>query len=195
MSIFKGAMTLAGAFAGASEDSTTGAGTLRGFISAYGMASSLLILTTIVSLPSWGAVNVSIPVSLQTEFIQNTTSQYFGILTKSQNFADTYSFSITGKKPVVLPPPTTAIPCTLDETVQKIVEITTNSYVYGYRDGEQDERDRDLSMIGGYIVRCSSPTYFGVSSSTWNNGTCGTALMAPSQDIYQQNFSTPTILQ
>lgn len=89
-------------------------------------------------------VNISFSSSaatLQDEFIQNTTSQYTGTLTKSPYFANTYSFTITGKNSGYQPPAVSS-PIATATAVDALL-------AYGVGNGMDYERYANIQQIWG----------------------------------------------
>ena len=97
-------------------------------------------------------------------------------------------------------PPCQAVPCTAVSClpVQALpvdcVDTSTETYVYGFANGMDYERQIDLGRISSYILNCSTSTVFVSSGTPWDAGTCGTALMAAETDIYSLQFSTPPVI-
>lgn len=166
----------------------------------------LAMITLFTFLPSIGGsatytINVSLstsainPTALQQDILSNlTTGQYLGTATPSPFFANTYSVSVKGKNPTYTGPSVSTTLLNLDTIADKLTKISTDTFVYGYVNGMAYERKHDIGLIGDYFVHCDSAPYFNESSATWSNSTCFTALGSASNAIYQQNFSTPTVV-
>lgn len=120
---------------------------------------------------------------LQQEFISATTGQYLSTLTPNPFFKDTYSLTITGKNPAYQPSvcPTPGV-------------SPTTPFEYGWGFGVEAGEKISMNRISNYILNCSTPAYFGASTTTWSAGSCSTALMAAESDIYSLQFSTPPVL-
>lgn len=165
-------------------------------------AQGLLTLLLMATL-AHGAVNVyfapSVPATLQDDFIANATSQYVGVLTKSAFQTNTYTLTVSSKNPAYLPPSPVAVSTpliTLDSITSKLINISTDSYVYGYVDGMFRERVTDIEILGDFGVHCSSAGYFVRQSTqtTWNPSVCGDALNSANLSIYQQFGSTVPVV-
>lgn len=129
--------------------------------------------------------------ALAKDFIAATTTQ-FDAQVVAGYFADSWTLTIKSRKG---PPPPSLQVITLDTVTNKLVKISSDSYVYGYMDGMVTERNKDLDLIASYIVNCSSPSYFANSSTaTWSPSACNVSLGNASNKIYTQFFSTPTVL-
>lgn len=146
------------------------------------------------------AVNIQIstaainPVELQTGLINGLTNQYLSSLTASTAFPGTYTLKVFGPNLAYQPPTVSTTVATLDSITKQLTKISTWTYVYGWADGEDYQRQIDMGIISDYILNCSTPSFFGASTTTWSPGTCGTALMQPQLDIYNLQFSTPTLI-
>jgi hypothetical protein len=136
-------------------------------------------------------VNTYFPnVSLELDFLANATNQYLGTLTKSAFFANTYSFSVTRKNPAYQPP---APPLDPNRIVNEFIANSTYTYVYGWANGMENERAKNLRSISDFSVQCSSPGFYGVTGA-WDVRVCTTTLANIHQYIYDQSFSTPTVI-
>lgn len=125
------------------------------------------------------SVTITGPAALQADIISVATNTYSATITPSTFFAGSYTVNLISKKPSV---PVGPSACTLDDSIKAIVEVTTKSYVYGYANGMQYERNTDLTTIGNMAVVCSTDT------------SCAQALGDASTAIFDQNFSTPTVI-
>ena len=123
-------------------------------------------------------VTVSVPTGLQADFIAGTTSQWVGTVTPGL-FAGDSKITITAKKPTV---PTVAVPCTPDENIKAVIANSSWTFVFGFYSGQQYERSVDLGTIGNEFVTCKS------------TDTCQDGLARASDVIYQQNYSSPTVI-
>ena len=151
----------------------------------------------LLASPTHAAVNVyfsnSAPASLQDQFIADTTKQYQATVVKSQFLSNTYTITISSRYAVAECSGVVKMPCDLDADVNSIVAVATHSYVYGFANGLEDERWRDLGTIDNFRFNCSSAPYFNASTVTWSSSTCAVSLSTVSWNIFQQFFSTPTI--
>lgn len=141
-------------------------------------------------------VSSAAPTGLQADFIQATTSQYLATVSTSIWFSNTFTVTLYGKNPYYKPPPP---PQTIDvqALINTFISVSTYTYVYGFADGQAYERKHDIKALGNFNVLCSSPTAFHLfqaSTNTWDLGTCEDALSTASNFVYQQNFSTPTVV-
>lgn len=160
--------------------------------------AALLLCAFLYPKEAKATVNVSfsasVPATTQTEFIANTTNQYFCTLTKSPFFSNTYSLTISSKNSTYQTSTTTV---DSNKIVSNFIMFATTTYLYGWVDGQSYERDHTLGMLGSYMVNCSTPSYFyniQSTSSAWHLGTCLDSLSTLNNAIYQQNFSTPTVI-
>lgn len=173
------------------------------FISTLLGAASVLLIASTTS--SAGVVNVyTATPALQQDFIAMTTSQYLGTLTASPYFAGSYSLTLTGKTftgiPGTCPPP-----ATLDQQLAiattTLAALSTDYYLNGWANGMQYERYQNIQTMG-YFAQCSTSAFVapaGQSTSTWkvpkiDTTTCSFILGYVSNFVYQQNFSSPTIV-
>ena len=62
------------------------------------------------------------------------------------------------------------------------VAVTTVSYVYGWAASQQYERQTDIGLLQNSGVGCSTDTV------------CSNEMTAAINNIYQQSFSSPTVL-
>lgn len=122
---------------------------------------------------------------LQADFIAMATSHYQVSVTTNPY----YNLTIKGKKPNVCGPQ----PCELDKDIALMVRTATCTYVYGWANGIEYEREKNLVSISNFLHNCTSGAYFGVSSTTWNPATCNVALGKVSTFIYEQSFDSPTV--
>lgn len=126
---------------------------------------------------------------LDQQFLAAISSQFTAKIVKNSLVSNTYAITLFAPNPNYLPPPTTG------DLLDVISSMTANSYVYGFASGIENERWRDLGLIGSFDVNCSSPTAFNLvqsSTKTFDLGTCIDSLSTASNSIYQQEFSTPT---
>lgn len=190
------------------------------------LASVLFFVAALNLIPSktMAAINVyfssSAPTSLADTFLADVTTQYQAVVVPSKFQTGSYNVTINKKNPPAICGGTVQVPCDLDADLQLLVQQSTWNYVFGYGSGEADERERNLNTIGNYVMKCSTPTVFGASTTTftmgfncgkagplggvqcasstvrttWDPGTCGTSLMSPMDDIFTQNYSTPTAI-
>lgn len=125
---------------------------------------------------------------IEKEFIGSTTNQYLSNLIVNPLVPNTYQIKL------IAPNPNYTKPVTETDLLQAVVQVSTFSYVYGWADGMEYGRGVDLSRISNYIIYCSSPSYFGASTTTWNEGVCTSSLMAAELDIYNMKYSSPTVV-
>lgn len=128
----------------------------------------------------------------QKDFLASTTNQFNVDLFKTPWGSDTYNLTIKGKNPNYLPPVKSTMSVDATALLAALVATSTSTYVYGWANGVEYERKKDVQSIGNYIINCSSPTFFDGLELGWNSATCTTALQAIQKFIYQQSFSTPT---
>lgn len=168
-------------------------------------------IITILSLavsPLKATVNVyfsnTAPTSLQTDFLSNSTSQFTGTVMPSHYLPNTYDFNITGKQanpPMTTCPPRSTIDTQLAIATTTLAALATDYYLSGWVNGQAYERYSNISWIDSYVA-CSTSAFtapLGVSTSTWkvpkiDTTTCSFMLGYIANNIYQQNFSSPTIV-
>lgn len=129
---------------------------------------------------------------LATDFIANATSQYNATLAPGL-FSNSWKLTISGKNSAYQPPKVSTAIVTLDDITRKLVEISTETYVYGWASGIEYGRQVDMSRITDFYLHCSSPTYFNASTTTWSGAACEYSLMAVERDIYNLKFSSPPV--
>ena len=152
-------------------------------------------------------VSTAAPVGLEKDFIAQTTAQYAASVFVNPFVANTYQVQLFGPNPSFNPPPSNA------DLLNALVSVDSYTYVYGWGDGESFERYHDLGYFtapigtvgmldGGFFVNCSSPTYWNniqYSSDTFqlvsmDSTTCNAVLSGVYNFVYQQYFSTPTVV-
>lgn len=132
------------------------------------------------------------PAGIEQKFIAATTAQFNASLFVNPLASNTYAIKLFGLNPNYVPPPQ-VVP--LDFAA--IISSVSFNYVYGFVDGQYLERKQDLNMVGSLDVMCSTPTAFGLiqaTTATWSAATCMDVLGTLNSQIYQQNFSTPTVI-
>lgn len=159
------------------------------------------LASLLIGTPALATVNVSFssatPASMQKDFIANATNQYLATITPSLFFSNTYSLVIKGLNPAYTPPIPSTSTINWQTVIDNFVAQSTTTYLYGWANGQHYERFHDIGTLGYYIVNCSTPTAFSLvqsSTSTWNLGTCLDSLGTLNSAIYQQEFSTPTVI-
>jgi hypothetical protein len=152
----------------------------------------LAILLLCVPSHAYEVVQISTgaPAGIEQTLLAAVTTQFNAVVKPNPLAANTYNVMIYGKNPNYNAPP--APPSTLQDSLS----LGATVYVFGYADGRDNERCQDLSYISGYLVNCSSPSYFQASTATfvWSSATCNTALGFVSNFIYNQSYSTPTVI-
>lgn len=134
---------------------------------------------------SEAAVSVSLPTSLQADFIANTTGQWDATV-KPGLFMGDSKITITGKKPPFVcpacpecPPPLSTGECPVDLAVAELREMAKENYVFAYAAGQWDDRDLDLDAIDRYSLNFASTTV------TWQ------ALKAVYDEIITRKYGLP----
>lgn len=143
------------------------------------MCGSTASAYTVIQLGS------GVPESVEQSLIASTTAQYLGTVFVNPLVSNTYQIKILGLNPnyqAPAPPPT---------TLEQALSLGATVYVYGFVDGQSYERHHDLGTIQNYQVNCSSPTFFSVAVDSTS---CNAILGQLANDIYTQNFSTPTVI-
>lgn len=64
----------------------------------------------------------------------------------------------------------------LEKAVADLVAVTTHSYVYGFVNGVQYERDHTLAILRNFKDKCPTPGLFENSVEAWSAETCTIAL-------------------
>lgn len=151
---------------------------------------STFLFGFIWNVEAFQGYNVVITTSpdVEASFLASTTAQFQGIVNPNPLASNTYSINLFGANPSYNPPPT---------TIQQALSLGATVYLYGWVDGQHYERVHDIGIVGAYAVNCSSPTVFTLhqtSTSTFDTATCQDALGMAYQIIYQQEFSTPTVV-
>lgn len=132
--------------------------------------------------------------SIKDSFIARTTDFFDATVKQSTFFTNTFSVNVKGLNPGYVPPAPDPGIATLETITRDLTAISTWTYVYGWADGTERERQSNADILGSYIVECSSPAHFGVDpDAEWSEGTCNTALMGPIQDIYEKSLEIPVI--
>lgn len=129
----------------------------------YWKRINVLLITAIaggcLSESSQSAVNVYGPTpQLETSFIQDTTNQYKATVTKGA-FANTYTINLISRNATVIPPADPKI-ITLDSVSNKLVAISTVTFVDGFALGMEYERTHDESLATEAMLNCETPGYF-----------------------------------
>lgn len=134
-------------------------------------------------------------IKLQKELIAYTTTYYSGTLTPSIAFPGNFYFKVTGKKGSLPPGPIPIHTLDLGDITKRLEAISSTTYVYGWADGAEGERARDLTTIENYATNCSSSPYFNVpSTAPWDAGVCGASLGNAYNAIAIQNLSAPPVI-
>lgn len=147
------------------------------------------------------------PASLQANFLASTTNQYQTKLIVNPFTPNTFQLMLYDYNPLYNPPVSNT------DLLNALVTVDSYTYVYGWADGETFERSHDLGYFtapvgqlgmpnGGFFVNCSSAPYFNglqISSTTnqlvsIDSTTCNAVLSGVYNFVYQQFFSTPTII-
>ena len=175
---------------------------------------NVLVLASVLSLGlvSWSqaytvvTVSTAAPQGLEQSFLDATTNQFLATLFKNPLASNTWSVKLFDVNPnynTHNPPPT---------TLEQALSLGATVYLYGFMNGIQDERDRDLSWFtapigalgwnnGGFLVNCSSPTWWnGVQQSSMtqqlvsiDSTTCNAVLVGVYNTIWNQNFGIQTV--
>lgn len=164
------------------------------------LATAFLLITGLPMLilvsTAYAAINVSFstaaPVNIQNDVVANLTSYFNASVAVTPSFPSNRNLIVYGKNQAI--PPATVCPSTTTDP-------TTNPpcmvYVYGYVAGISYERATDISIASDFGWFCSTPTAFdfrGSSSATWDVNTCQVTVNSIRNGLYQQNFSTPTLV-
>lgn len=163
---------------------------IAAFLSILGAGAQTAFAYSAVSLTA------GTPESVEQTFVADTTSWFQATVTTNPFVANTFTIKLSGirSQPVILNP--------IDATsvMNNFIAQSTTTYVYGFADGQSYERHTDLGTMGEYAVNCSSPTFFDVVNGTTtitpkiDLATCDTILSELQDEIFTQNFSTPTVI-
>lgn len=153
------------------------------------------------AIPARAAVNVYLstaaPSGLQADLLSNLTSQYVATFSASPYFPGTYTATLFRKNPNYQPPPQAL---DINKLTAEFISQSTMTFIYGFADGQAYERHVDLNTIAESNVNCSSSTYYDqfIGTTTYHTPidqvTCNAVLSQVWSVIYQQNFSTPTVI-
>lgn len=130
----------------------------------------------------------------QKSFLAATTSQFNVDLLRTTWGSDTYTLTIKGKNPSYLPPVASTNTVDANALLAALVSISSATYPYAWVDGLEYERDKNLMDIQNFNVNCSSQTFYVASTDTWDQDTCTRVLEKTYRFIYEQSFSTPTLI-
>lgn len=159
-----------------------------------------LALLTLAAGTAVASVNVYFSGSqgnlLQQQFLASTTAQWQAQLVPNPYYSNTYTLTLTGPNTGYQVPVVTPSFVQLDTTtfVRLLTQNATNSYIFGFADGQTYGRAVDLGILAGFEVQCSSASLFGASTSTWSQLPCVLSLTAAATGINQQNVATPTVI-
>lgn len=142
--------------------------------------------------------------ALQTDFISMTSAQYL-ITTAPGIFPGDLRMNITGKQanpPLVTCPPPTTMDQYLAITTTTLADLATDYYLNGWVNGEEYERYKNVTLLDRYSLNCSTsnfPAPVGMSTSSWkvpkiDTTTCNFVMDYVANYIYEQSFSSPTIV-
>lgn len=129
------------------------------------------------------SVTINGPASLQADLISVATNTYTATITPSSFFSGSYTVNLISKKPappVIACPPSTA--CELDKDLALVVAASSWSYVNGFANGQDYQRNGDLEIAGVAYSACAS------------TDTCTAGAIRISNKIYQQGVDTPTVI-
>lgn len=128
---------------------------------------------------------------LSKDLIAATTNQYVATV-KPGLLPNMFSITVTGKNPSYQPPSVSTSIITLDAITRQLTTISTWTYVYGWADGREYTRDEFLNQVGRFAINCSSASYFGVSTTTWNQAVCTQTVFAL-YDYLNYEVKIPTV--
>ncbi len=160
---------------------------------------SIILSGSILSNIAIAAVNVNIssaaPSGMQNDVIATVTTYYNASVIPTPFFPNNRNVTIFSKKAIVVPPVDPGL-ITLNTITNKLVAISSDTFVYGFADGLDYQRVIDLWRLGVYQVNCSSPTFFhpSITEPPWNPSTCSAALGFAWEDIYNLKYSTPIVI-
>lgn len=164
---------------------------------AFTLGITLLIAALASSIDA--AVTVyfsSAPANLQSQFIAQTTSQYTAKFQSNPYASSNQEMFISGPSPAYkellnlagigdhLNEGTT----TLANITEKMVEISTANYLFGFSEGMLHEREVDAGVLGGMMALCDNATNFNLVT-IWP-ATCRDILGFASDYIVFQSSST-----
>lgn len=115
------------------------------------MKYTLTILALLLGSDVFGAINVyrstSAPSALESQFLADVTTQY--LVTVKPGLFGSVTVTLLGKNPLYTPPAISTTILTLDSITQRLVQISSDNFVYGYADGMDNERAENLELISG----------------------------------------------
>lgn len=171
---------------------------LRRILFCWGRAYRSAALLSLVCGMSWAAsytLNVQLTdAALWTDLMAATTGQYNGTL-KPGLFSNSYTLTVTSKKPVT--PTTPPAPPIVTLPLDQALALGATVYVYGFANGQEYERKVELGTLSHYAINCSTPSMFSSMVAPWDSRDatiCNEVIGTTYNDIYTQNFSTPTII-
>lgn len=124
-----------------------------GFIFA-GMSILLVSLCSITQAETYTA-NISVSSStVIKDFLANTTNQYLSTIQPSTFFKNTWTINITGKNLGYQAPSVSTTLINLDSIANKLIAISTDSFVNTYALGMMYERQTDVTSIEGMKKWC-----------------------------------------
>lgn len=119
----------------------------------------------------------------QQDFIAGLENRYVLSISTPLFFPNDRKVTILTVKPVVDPPPTELIE--LRDLVDKIAQISTDTYKYGCAAGMENQREIELSLMSDYALNCSTPSYFNYTgSNSWRGYVCDTVLKKIWDNLY-----------
>lgn len=126
------------------------------------------------------SVTVTGPADLRADVIAVATTTYNATITASSFFPGSYTVNLLSKKPAVACEQ--APVCDLDKDLALVVAASSWSYVNGFANGQDYQRNGDL-VIGGTVYSACTST-----------DTCTSCAARISNAIYQQGVDTPTVI-
>lgn len=119
-------------------------------------------------------ISTGAPIGLEKSFLASTTAQFNGAVIPNPLVSNTYTLKLYGLNPSYQAPPS---------TLKQALDLGATVYAYGWVDGQAYERNSNLRTIGYYIVNLGT-----------SDVQCTQYLGLMENDIYTQNFSTPTVI-
>lgn len=135
-------------------------------------------------------VSTAAPVGIEQQFLASTTNQYLSQLIVNPLAANTYQLKILGLNPTYNPPPSNT------SLLSTIIQLSTQSFGYGFADGMTYQQNAEEGVVGVQGNLCASATFFVLtqtSTKTFDRSTCQDVIATIETQLFQMSLSTPTV--
>jgi hypothetical protein len=144
-------------------------------------------------------ISTAAPAGLEKTFLTATTSQFLANVVPNPFASNTYSAVLFGLNPNYVAPGqlVPSAPCQLDQDISSLVQASTWTYIYGWRDGATYLEQSEIGVVATMGNLCQNATNFALISattSTWNKATCLDTINAFLNQLYAVNTGTPTVI-